>query len=125
MRTALRTAALALGLILLASPTHPASALEQTGIAAWYGSALQEGGRTASGERLRAEAMTVAHRYLPFGARVRITNLANGRTTTARVNDRGPRYPGRITDVSYRVAKELGFVGKGLARVRLEVLSLR
>jgi rare lipoprotein A len=123
MRTAFTVVALALGLIALADLT-PAFALEQTGIVAWYGTTLH-GNPTASGQPFRADALTIAHKYLPFGAEVRITNLANGRSVKARVNDRGPRRPGRIADVSYRAAKELGFVRQGVTRARLEILSLR
>ena len=123
MRTALILAALALGLIAVADLT-PALALEQTGIVAWYGNPFH-GNATASGDRFRADTLTIAHKYLPFGAQVRITNLANGRSVKARVNDRGPRHAGRIADVSYQAAKDLGFVRQGVTRVRLELLSLR
>jgi rare lipoprotein A len=123
MRTAFRIVALALGLIVLVDLT-PALALEQTGVVGWYGSTFQ-GNRTASGELFRSDALTIAHRHLPFGAQVRITNVANGRSVQARVTDRGPRYRSRIADVSYRTAKELGFVRQGVTRVKLEVLSLR
>jgi rare lipoprotein A len=123
MRTAFRIVALALGLIVLVDLT-PALALEQTGMVGWYGGTFH-GNRTASGERFRSDALTIAHRSLPFGAEVRITNVANGRSVTARVNDRGPRHRGRIADLSYRTAKELGFVRQGVTRAKLEVVSLR
>jgi rare lipoprotein A len=67
--------------------------------------------------------MTAAHRTLPFGTRVRVTNLENGRAVTLRVNDRGPHRKGRVIDVSYKAAKRLGFVRDGIARVKVEVAS--
>jgi rare lipoprotein A len=65
--------------------------------------------------------LTAAHRTLPFGTRVRVTNLANGRETVVRINDRGPFRRGRIIDVSYAAAGRLGFVGRGVTRVRVRV----
>ena len=67
--------------------------------------------------------MTAAHRTLPFGTRVRVTNLENGKAVTLRVNDRGPHRKGRVIDVSYKAAKRLGFVRDGVTRVRVEVAS--
>lgn len=80
------------------------------------------GGPTASGERFNQNAMTAAHRRLPLGSRVRVTNLANGAAVTLRINDRGPFVRGRIIDVSRGAAGQLGFVARGLARVRVERL---
>jgi rare lipoprotein A len=79
--------------------------------------------RTASGERLDPNQLTAAHRTLPFGTRVRVTNLANGRRVVVRINDRGPFKKGRVLDVTPAVARRLGFAGAGLARVRLDVLD--
>ena len=95
---------------------------QQVGIASYYAGAHQ-GRRTASGERFDMAEMTAAHRTLPFGTRVRVTNLANGRRTVVRINDRGPFRKKRIIDVSYAAARELGMVGRGTARVRLEVVG--
>jgi rare lipoprotein A len=67
--------------------------------------------------------LTCAHRTLPFGTRLRVQNLDNGRTVTVRVNDRGPFVDGRILDVSRKAAQELGIIGPGKARVRLTVLD--
>ena len=87
----------------------------ETGSAAYY-----HGRRAASGERISATEFTAAHRTLPFGTRVRVTNLANGRSVIVRINDRGPFGRGRIIDVSRAAARELGMIGSGVARVRLE-----
>jgi rare lipoprotein A len=90
------------------------------GFASYYARSL-EGMRTASGERHRADEMTAAHRTLPFGTRVRVTNLANDRHVIVVVNDRGPHVKGRIIDLSRRAARQLGFLERGLAKVRLEI----
>jgi len=81
------------------------------------------GRSTASGETYDETKLTAAHRTLPFGTRVRVTNLENGRTVSLRINDRGPHRKGRVIDVSYVAAKRLGFVRDGIARVRVEVAS--
>ena len=90
----------------------------QTGMASWYGDR-----HTASGERFHAGALTAAHRRLPFGTFVRVTNLRNNRSTIVRINDRGPYAKGRIIDLSKRAAVDLAMIDSGTARVRLEVLS--
>lgn len=92
------------------------------GEASFYARML-EGRPTASGERYRGEELTAAHRTLPFGTLLRVTNLANGRTVVVRVNDRGPFHRSRILDLSRAAAEQLGMVRRGLARVRLEVLE--
>ena len=94
----------------------------QTGVASYYGSEFQ-GRPTASGARYDEHRMTAAHRSLPFGSRVRVTNLANDRSVIVTINDRGPFGRGRIIDVSRRAARRLGFLGAGTARVRLETLD--
>jgi rare lipoprotein A len=88
------------------------------GIASYYG-AKHQGRRTASGERFDLNGLTAAHRSIPLGSQVDVTNLANGRTVTVRVNDRGPYAAGRIIDVSRRAAGVLGFVSGGTAPVRI------
>jgi len=93
----------------------------QTGYASWYGRDFN-GRPTASGEIFDMNAYTAAHRDLPFGTRVRVTNEANGRSVVVRINDRGPWVEGRILDLSYAAAKALGMLEAGVARVRLEVL---
>src|SRR5262245_66003415 len=94
----------------------------QVGVASYYGRA-HDGRRTASGERFDMHAMTAAHPTLPFGTRVRVTNLTNGRRAVVRINDRGPHKGKRIIDLSYAAARELGLVGAGVAKVRLEVVG--
>jgi rare lipoprotein A len=91
------------------------------GEASWYGPGLY-GNRTANGEVLRPGTFTAAHRTLPFGTRLRVTNLANGRTTVVRINDRGPFHGGRVIDLAHGAASELGVVASGTAPVRLERL---
>jgi rare lipoprotein A (peptidoglycan hydrolase) len=92
------------------------------GVASWYGPGFY-GNLTANGETYRPGTFTVAHRSLPFGTRVRITNLNNGRSAVARVNDRGPFVGGRIVDLGEGIASHLGVKSSGLADVRLEVLN--
>ena len=93
-----------------------------TGQASWYGPGFY-GNRTASGEVFRPGTLTAAHRTLPFGTRVRVTNLWNGRTTVVRINDRGPFHNGRVIDLAHGAAHELGLTASGVAQVRLEVLQ--
>ena len=92
-----------------------------TGRASFYGERFR-GRRTASGERFNPDAMTAAHRTLPFGTRLRVTNTRNGRSVTVRVNDRGPFSRGRILDLSRAAARQIGMIRSGTARVRLERL---
>jgi rare lipoprotein A len=89
-----------------------------SGFASFY----REGTQTASGERFNANEFTAAHRTLPFGTRLQVTNVATGRSVTVRVNDRGPFVPGRVIDVSYSAAETLGIVGAGIAKVKLDVV---
>lgn len=77
----------------------------------------------ASGGRFNPEGMTAAHRSLPFGTRVRVTHLGNGRSVTVRINDRGPFVAGRIIDLSRGAAKVIGMTAQGVARVMVEVLG--
>lgn len=93
--------------------------VSDSGKASWYG-AQHHGKRTASGERFDQNALTAAHRSLPFGTRVRITNLNNNRSVTVRINDRGPYSRSRIIDVSRRAASELDMLKTGVAPVRIE-----
>lgn len=95
-----------------------------TGRASWYGG-KHHGRKTASGERFDKEQLTAAHRTLPFGTRVRVTNLDNGRTVVVRINDRGPfGRKQRIIDVSEAAARRLGMIQSGVVRVRVDVLEL-
>jgi rare lipoprotein A len=97
-----------------AMPTHVAS----QGIASFY----TEDQQTASGEKFDTHELTAAHRTLPFGTRLRVTNVATGRSVTVRVNDRGPHIPGRVVDVSGSAANELGIVDRGIAKVRVDIV---
>jgi len=92
-----------------------------TGQASWYGPGFF-GNRTASGEVFRPGTFTAAHRTLPFGTKVRVTNLRNGRSAVVRINDRGPFHGSRVIDVAHGAARELGLTASGVAQVRLEVL---
>jgi rare lipoprotein A len=93
-----------------------------TGKASWYGPGF-DGRRTASGERFDRHAYTAAHRTLPHGTRVLVTNLGNGRSVTVRINDRGPFARGRILDLSYAAARDIGMIPTGTATVRMMVLG--
>ena len=101
------------------SATTAAASYLTEGEASWYGEAYH-GRTTASGEVYDMHALTAAHRSLPFGTRVRVTNLANGRSLVLTINDRGPFVAGRIIDVSRRAAERLGFLEAGLTKVRVE-----
>jgi rare lipoprotein A len=96
----------------------------QVGTASWYGVDFQ-GKPTASGEPFNMYDLTAAHPTLPLGTLVKVTNLRNRRAVVVRINDRGPIVRGRIIDVSYSTAKVLRFQGKGIQRVRLDVVSAR
>ena len=104
-----------------ASAPSPGTSPVRVGVASYYGSEFA-GRPTASGERYDPHRLTAAHRSLPFGTRLRVLNLENGRSVVVRVNDRGPARKDRILDLSYRAAKRLGFSGAGLARVRIDPL---
>jgi rare lipoprotein A len=89
------------------------------GVASFY----TEGTQTASGEKFNTLEMTAAHPTLPFGTKLRVTDVASGRSVTVRVNDRGPYVHGRVVDVSYSAANALGMVGKGVTNVKLDVVQ--
>ena len=91
-------------------------ALAQCGSASWY--ALTS--KTASGERMNPAAMTAAHRSLPFGTKVKVTNQRNGKAVTVRINDRGPFVKGRVIDLSKAAAKALGFVNAGHTKICMQ-----
>ena len=102
-------------------PNLPRSATE-FGLASWYGEECQ-GNLTASGEIFDMNGLTAAHRELPLGATIKVTNLRNSRSLVLRVNDRGPNISGRFLDVSMAAAKRLGFLGSGVTLVQVEVVS--
>ena len=102
-------------------PVVPLVISTHSGEASWYGPGFY-GNRTANGEVFRPGTMTAAHRTLPFGTRVRVTNLWNGRKAVVRINDRGPFAGDRVIDLAHGAASELGLMSSGIAQVRLEVL---
>lgn len=93
----------------------------QEGLVSWYGAAFHDR-PTASGELFDAGDLTMAHRTLPFGTQVRVTNLRNGRSVVVRVNDRGPFVGQRIADLSHAAAQQIGLVRRGVTKARIEVL---
>lgn len=105
-------------------PIQTASAVKgaRRGIASWYGPGFH-GRQTANGERFNQNALTAAHRTLPFGTRVRVTNLNNGSSVVVRINDRGPFSRGRIIDLSAGAARAIGLQRSGVAPVSIEVLG--
>lgn len=106
-----------------AAPAPVPGAYVEQGIASWYGAPFH-GRRAANGEVYDMNQPTAAHRTLPFGSMVRVTNLDNGRQTEVRITDRGPFIDGRIIDLSFAAARSVDMVGAGIARVRLELLSV-
>jgi rare lipoprotein A len=114
-------------------PAHPAGSIQQLGArageidhgwASWYGKE-QQGGPTASGERFDLHQLTAAHRTLPLGSIVRVTNTRNGKSVEVRINDRGPYgNHGRIIDLSQAAAQRLDFIDAGTAPITLEVIRL-
>jgi rare lipoprotein A len=108
------------------SPTtaHPDAGKRVAGLASWYGQ-QHHGRRTASGELYDMNKLTAAHRTFPFGTRLRVTNVENGRSVVVRVNDRGPHVDGRILDLSHHAAATLGMIEAGVARVEAVVLTAR
>lgn len=105
-----------------APPPKTGQPAPQVGVASYYAKKL-EGRRTASGEPYDMKALTAAHPTLPFGSRVRVTNLHNGKSVVVRINDRGPYADHRVIDLSYAAAAELQFIHQGTTRVRLDVLD--
>ncbi|NER59679.1 septal ring lytic transglycosylase RlpA family protein [Pseudomonas sp. MAFF212428] len=118
------SSALALFTLLTGCASHDIDprGYDQTGTASYYG-ARHHGKRTASGEPFNQHGLTAAHRSLPFGTRVQVTNLANDRRVVVRINDRGPHTRGRLIDLSRAAAEQLGMIRSGTARVRVQRLS--
>jgi len=106
---------------LIASSAAMANGKTQRGKASYY----WQPQATASGERFNPNALTAAHRWLPFGSRVKVTNRRNGRSVIVRINDRGPFVKGRIIDLSRRAAGVIRMKGSGVVPVTLQVLSRR
>jgi len=105
----------------LGAAAPPASAMIECGMASWYG--LEAGATSADGGSVDPSALAAAHRSLPFGTRVRVENLSNGRATTVVINDRGPFTGGRVIDVTRAAAEELAFIDGAIARVRISTLG--
>ena len=101
------------------APSRP----PQVGTASYYGQ-WHHGRLTASGERFDLTGLTAAHRTLPFGTVARVTDVSSGRSVTVRITDRGPYFRGRVIDLSYAAAQQLGMVEAGLAKVRIEVVGM-
>ena len=120
--TAIRRAAVATRKRTVLATRKPAAETRDAaqGLASYY---RFEGRRTASGETFAGNELTAAHRTLPFGTRLRVTNVATGQTVTVRVNDRGPFIPGRVVDVSHSAAQALGMTQQGVAKVKLDVVQ--
>ena len=94
--------------------------MAQSGIASVYAYA---GERTANGEHAKPSGLTAAHRTLPFGTRLRVTDLATGQSVTVRINDRGPYVAGRTVDLSQGAAESLGIVNRGIAKVKVDIVD--
>jgi rare lipoprotein A len=105
------------GIAATPTPSGPA-----VGVASYYGKPYH-GRKTASGERFNMHALTAAHRTLPFGTNLKVTNLANDRSVVVRINDRGPFKRDRILDVSFEAARRLEMIAVGTTRVRIEPLN--
>jgi rare lipoprotein A len=116
MRGIVVAGAVAAGMVLLTVNAKAAPA--QCGGASWY--ALNS--RTASGERMNPQALTAAHRSLPFGTKIEVINQRNGKSVIVRINDRGPFVRGRVLDLSKRAARELGFIRAGHTKICLNRL---
>lgn len=99
------------------TPGHP-----QSGVASWYGPGFH-GLQTSSGTIYDQHALTAAHPNLPLGTRARVTNLENGKSVEVLINDRGPFAKGRVIDLSYAAATEIGMIGHGTARVQIDVVA--
>jgi rare lipoprotein A len=109
-------------LLLILFTAVPGVFAAQEGLASWYGGKFQ-GRVTSSGELFDTNLMTAAHRSLPFGTIVKVTDQESGKSTLVKINDRGPFVEGRIIDLSRAAAEELDMVGRGVARVSLEVVD--
>ena len=93
-----------------------------SGPASWYGPGFH-GRKTANGERFDQNALTAAHRTLPFGTKVRVTCRTSGKSVTVRINDRGPFHGNRVLDLSRGAASKIGIIGAGVGKVKIEVLA--
>ena len=108
-----------IGFLTLGGFDSGVEAKSTSGVASYY----KSGRQTANGELFNPNGLTAAHRTLPFGTKLRVTNVSTGRSVMVRVNDRGPYVAGRVVDVSYSAANALGMVDRGLASVKLDVVQ--
>jgi len=125
MKNALFSSAL-IALVFLASAdvqARVAPGYTQAGTASYYHDRFH-GRRTASGTRYNKNALSAAHKTLPLGSKVKVTDSRTGRSVVVKINDRGPFVKGRVIDLSRAAAREIGLTKKGLAKVKLEVLSV-
>ena len=107
----------------MAPAVAPATTTDSAdGKVAYYGHKFA-GRKTASGQRFNPNAMTMAHKTLPFGTKVKVTNVANGKSVVVRVNDRGPSTPDRVGDLTVAAARKIGMVRAGVVQAKLEVVS--
>jgi rare lipoprotein A len=106
-------------LFLLSAAAHEAAAKSTVGWASYY----KHGKRTANGEAFKPMGLTAAHRSLPFGTKVRVTNLRTGKSVVVRINDRGPFIRGRVIDLSLGAAQVVGLTASGVAKVRFDVIG--
>lgn len=105
--------------ILIITGTSCSRKITETGKASYYADSF-DGKRTASGETFHQRQLTAAHRTLPFGTRVTVTNIANGKSVKVRINDRGPFVAGRVIDLSHKAASRLGMINTGVANVEVK-----
>ena len=119
LRAALVAASLAF--VAASGGAMEANAATYQGVASWYGKA-HHGRKTASGERFNMNAMTAAHKSLPFGTKVKVTHKRSGRSVVVRINDRGPYHGNRVIDLSYAAAREIGLIRSGTGQVNLALL---
>lgn len=124
MNKTLATAALLTSLLPFGHDTEARDSVSrsQKGMASYYHDSFH-GRKTASGQRYNKNRLTAAHKTLPLGTKIRVTDTRTGRSIVVKVNDRGPYARGRVIDLSREAASELGMIGKGVSRVELNVLS--
>ena len=106
-------------IVIMAATTSCSRKITETGKASYYANSFN-GKPTASGETFRQRKLTAAHKTLPFGTRVTVINIANGKKVKVRINDRGPFVPGRIIDLSHKAASRIGMLNIGVANVELK-----
>ncbi len=110
-------------IVLASNYAKAQNVFKHSGFASFYADNF-EGKETASGEKYKASKLTAAHLLLPFGTKVKVTNLENGKSVIVEINDRGPYVEGRMIDLSKAAAEELGFIQKGITEVEIEVVEV-